>query len=85
MARILIADDSAASRLALRNLLEGNDWEVCGEAEDGLAAVEKATISKAGPSDIGLLHAETQWPAGGAHDPYRRSSRPATALYVGQD
>lgn len=46
MARILIADDSAASRRALRNLLEGNDWEVCGEAEDGLAAVEKAAILK---------------------------------------
>ena len=46
MPRLLIADDSAASRRALRNLIEGNGWEVCGEAEDGLAAVEKTAILK---------------------------------------
>lgn len=46
MPRLLIADDSAASRRALRNLIEGNGWEVCGEAEDGLAVVEKAAILK---------------------------------------
>jgi hypothetical protein len=32
MARILIADDSEASRSALRSLIQGNRWEVCGEA-----------------------------------------------------
>jgi DNA-binding NarL/FixJ family response regulator len=46
MTRILIADDSAASRRALRNLIEGQGWEVCGEAEDGLAAVEKTAVLK---------------------------------------
>jgi DNA-binding NarL/FixJ family response regulator len=46
MTRLLIADDCAASRRALRNLIQGNGWEVCGEAEDGLAAVEKAAILK---------------------------------------
>jgi two-component system chemotaxis response regulator CheY len=46
MARILIADDSAPSRMALRSLLRGNGWEVCGEAGDGLSAVEKAAILK---------------------------------------
>jgi DNA-binding NarL/FixJ family response regulator len=46
MPRLLIADDSAASRCALRNLLEGNGWEVCGEAEDGLAAVDKTAVLK---------------------------------------
>lgn len=45
-APLLIADDSVASRSALRNLLEGNGWEVCGEAEDGLAAVEKSAVLK---------------------------------------
>ena len=44
--RLLIADDSASSRRALRNLLEGNGWEVCGEVEDGLAAVEKTAVLK---------------------------------------
>jgi DNA-binding NarL/FixJ family response regulator len=46
MPRILIADDSAGSRRALRGLIQGNGWEVCGEAEDGLSAVEKAAILK---------------------------------------
>jgi len=46
MPRLLIADDSAAARRALRNLIEGNGWEVCGEAEDGLAAIEKAAVLK---------------------------------------
>jgi DNA-binding NarL/FixJ family response regulator len=46
MIRILIADDCTAARRALRIVLQGNGWEVCGEAEDGLAAVEKAAILK---------------------------------------
>jgi DNA-binding NarL/FixJ family response regulator len=46
MPRILIADDSEATRRALRNLVQGNGWDVCGEAEDGLSAVEKAAILK---------------------------------------
>ena len=46
MPRLLIVDDSSASRRALRNLIEGNGWEVCGEAEDGLAAVERTAALK---------------------------------------
>jgi DNA-binding NarL/FixJ family response regulator len=46
MPRILIADDSQATRYALRRLIEGNGWEVCGEAEDGLSAVERAAALK---------------------------------------
>ena len=42
-ARILIADDSPAVRRRLRHLLGKNpDWEICGEAIDGLDAVGKA-------------------------------------------
>lgn len=44
--RILIADDSSASRHALRNVLETSGWEVCGEAENGLEAIEKAATLK---------------------------------------
>ena len=46
MARILIADDSAVSRRMLRQLLEMHGWEVCGEAENGLEAVEKTATLK---------------------------------------
>jgi DNA-binding NarL/FixJ family response regulator len=41
-ARILVVDDNAAVRRALRNLLETqDDWKVCDEASDGLEAVAK--------------------------------------------
>ena len=41
-ARILVVDDNAALRRALRNLLETqDDWKVCDEASDGLEAVAK--------------------------------------------
>jgi DNA-binding NarL/FixJ family response regulator len=42
--RILIADDRESMRMALKTLfvLRPN-WEICGEAEDGLEAVSKAS------------------------------------------
>jgi DNA-binding NarL/FixJ family response regulator len=41
--RILIADDHPAVRRALRSLLESEtEWRVCGEASDGVEAVEMA-------------------------------------------
>jgi DNA-binding NarL/FixJ family response regulator len=40
--RILLADDFEVVRTGLKNLLsENEDWEVCGEADNGLRAVEK--------------------------------------------
>lgn len=45
--RILIVDDSAAFRGGLRELLEAHaDWEVCGEAADGIEGVEKNRLLK---------------------------------------
>jgi DNA-binding NarL/FixJ family response regulator len=42
--RILIADDDSTIRKLLRRILEGHAfWEVCGEAENGREAVDKAT------------------------------------------
>jgi DNA-binding NarL/FixJ family response regulator len=42
LARIFIVDDHHLYRLQLRTLLESvEDWEVCGEAENGWEAVEK--------------------------------------------
>jgi DNA-binding NarL/FixJ family response regulator len=41
--RILIADDHEIFRKGLRSLLEScAEWEICGEASDGLEAVEAA-------------------------------------------
>lgn len=40
--RILVVDDNAKVRDGLRLLLESHaDWEVCGEAADGIEAIEK--------------------------------------------
>ncbi|MGA8309684.1 MAG: response regulator transcription factor [Terriglobales bacterium] len=40
--RILIADDDTTIRLLLRRLLERQpDWQVCGEASNGVEAIEK--------------------------------------------
>jgi two-component system chemotaxis response regulator CheY len=40
--RILIADDHAAVRTVLRSLFDKNGFEVCGEAINGLDALQKA-------------------------------------------
>lgn len=45
--RLLIADDNATGRQLLRALLETRQgWQVCGEAENGVDAVTKATELK---------------------------------------
>ena len=45
--RILIADDQPLVRTGLRMLLERHrDWTICGEAEDGIEAVEQAVALK---------------------------------------
>ena len=40
--RVLIVDDQASLLRTLRALLCSSEWSVCGEAMDGLDAVEKA-------------------------------------------
>ena len=41
--RILVADDNDIIRVVVRTLIEaGTDFEVCGEAVDGLNAIQKA-------------------------------------------
>jgi len=45
--KILLADDHAEARQAARRLLgERSEWMVCGEAENGFEAVEKAATLK---------------------------------------
>jgi two-component system, chemotaxis family, chemotaxis protein CheY len=39
---ILVVDDNASIRFLIRSLLESGGYTVCGEAEDGVDAIEKA-------------------------------------------
>lgn len=41
MATVLIADDTSFMRMTLKNILQKNGYEVVGEAEDGLQAIEQ--------------------------------------------
>ena len=40
MARVLIVDDAAFMRISIKNMLTKNGYEVVGEAENGLVAIE---------------------------------------------
>jgi DNA-binding NarL/FixJ family response regulator len=47
MARILIVDDHSEARRGARELLEAHEgWEICGEALNGVEAIEKAAALK---------------------------------------
>ncbi|MDF2924713.1 MAG: chemotaxis protein CheY [Paenibacillaceae bacterium] len=39
--RILIVDDAAFMRMMIRDILTKNGYEVCGEANDGVQAIER--------------------------------------------
>jgi two-component system chemotaxis response regulator CheY len=39
--RVLIVDDSETARRLLRSIVGSRQWSVCGEAENGLAAVQQ--------------------------------------------
>jgi two-component system chemotaxis response regulator CheY len=41
MKRVLIVDDAAFMRMSIRNMLEKNNYEVVGEAENGAIGVKK--------------------------------------------
>jgi DNA-binding NarL/FixJ family response regulator len=66
--RILIADDHAAVRVLLKNILESvPEWRVCGEAEDGSSAIRLATqlqpdvvVMDLGMPDVNGLEAARQ-------------------------
>ena len=46
MARILIVDDAAFMRMMIKDILTKNGYNVAGEAENGLKAVEKYNETK---------------------------------------
>lgn len=41
MARILVVDDASFMRLMIKDILTKGGYEVCGEAENGLVAIDK--------------------------------------------
>ena len=41
MKRVLVVDDAAFMRMAIKRILDGNGFEVVGEAENGAIAVKK--------------------------------------------
>ena len=41
MARILVADDASFMRQMIREIVESEGFEVCGEASDGVEAIEE--------------------------------------------
>jgi two-component system chemotaxis response regulator CheY len=44
--KVLITDDTAFMRMTLRNVLEKNGYEIVGEAEDGVQAIEQYSLVK---------------------------------------
>lgn len=46
MAKVLIVDDAAFMRMMLKDILSKNGFEVCGEAPNGLKAVELYNAEK---------------------------------------
>jgi len=44
--RVLIVDDYEPLRRSIRSLLLRNSWSICGEASDGIEAIEKAKTLK---------------------------------------
>ena len=86
MARILIADDHAEARRGARELLEAHPgWEVCGEAADGMEAIEMAAALK---PDIVILDLSMPKMSGVAAARVIRSTAPGLpvllfSLYAG--
>lgn len=78
--KILIADDHEAVRLRVRLLVESRlGWEVCGEVDNGQAAIEK---SKEWKPDIAMLDISMPVVNGFAAGKVIKALYPGTAVLV---
>ncbi len=78
--RILIADDHPAVRSSLRSLVQRRrGWDVCGEAADGLDAIEKAKELK---PDVVLLDLSMPRMSGIQAAPLIRKELPQSEILI---
>jgi CheY-like chemotaxis protein len=66
---LLIVDDNAYVRRALRQLASQGEFKVCGEAQDGKEAVQKAQELRARVDWHGPFHASNERPGRCTSDP----------------
>ena len=65
---VLICDDAAFMRVMIKDILTKNGYDVAGEAENGLKAVEKYNENKTGPCNDGYHNAGDGWYSGSEKD-----------------
>ncbi len=61
MAKVLIVDDAAFMRMMIKDILEKNGFEVVGEANNGLKAVELYKKRTTRRSNYGYNYARYGW------------------------
>lgn len=61
MARVLIVDDAAFMRMMIKDILEKNDFEIVGEANNGIVAVDLYKKRKTRRSNNGYNYARYGW------------------------
>ena len=71
--RVLVVDDAAFMRMMVKDILSKNGYEIVGEAENGMKALEKYQELKAGPRDNGYYDAGDGWHHGSQGDQEGRS------------
>ena len=65
--RLLLVDDHEPIRRGIRELLASHaNWSVCGEAADGIDAIEKKQATVTRHRSNGHFHAAHEWVGGDA-------------------
>ena len=79
--RILIVDDSDATRRILGTIVRSHDWVVCGEAEDGWSGVRQFQELRPDAVLLDLSMPRHQWPRSRTDDVRLRSNRADNSLH----